>query len=167
MENIFKRLHCRHVASSPAGGLGSSTFQPSIPLLLSSLNSAIVTLNPPGQVNMPWGTWCTVCLEEATTTTAAVGEEATLPACWERPCQMTPSQLSAALCMRSSLRTWRTLRPCGTLGALRSSLALPGAKETSKPNGKIIVEWKKDIGWNDEKRSGDGFGLNHSPTVQM
>lgn len=113
--------------------------------LPSSTQSEILPLSllTPHQVNTPWGTWCTVCLEAATTTTAAVGEEATATACWERPCQMTPSQLSAALCMRSSQRTWRTLRPWGTLAALRSSLASPGAKETSKPNGKIIVEWKK------------------------
>lgn len=150
-ENIalYLRKYGKHLQTSslpPCRVVSSiSTFQLSIPFLLSSLNSAIVTLNPPRQVNTPWGTWCTVCLEAATTTTAAVGEEATPTACWERPCQMTPSQLSAALCMRSSLRTWRTLRPCGTLGALRSSLASPVAKETSKPNGKNIIEWKKNI----------------------
>lgn len=94
---------------------------------------------PPWQVNTPWGTWYTVCLEAATTTAAAMVEEegeATQTAWWESLCQMTRSQLSAAHCMRSLPRTWRTPRPWGTLVALRSSLALPAAKETSKWSGR-------------------------------
>lgn len=165
------REHCQVVTTSMSYSLqqGASALLPVSllpPFFYPVWNSTIVALNPPHQVNTPWGTWCTVCLEAATTTTAAVGEEATAAACWERPCQMTPSQLSAALCMRSSQRTWRTLRPWGTLAALRSSSASPGAKETSKPNGKIIVEWKKKtVKWNE--RWEDGPGLNQSSTAQM
>lgn len=129
------------------------------------------------KVNMPWGTWCTVCLEAATTTTAVVGEEAEEVAptatagWWGRPCRMTPSRLSAARCMRSSPRTWRTPKPWGTLAASRSSLASPAARETSKPNGKTMPCWwggkLKGCGGDDKNGRNDltSQGCEEAPTL--
>lgn len=108
-------------------------------LPVSLISRTLPSLFTPWQVNMPWGTWCTVCPEAATTTTAAEREEAeaTPAAWWGRPCRTTPSQQSAARCTRSSPRTWRTPRPWGTPVASRSSSASPAARETSKQNGKM------------------------------
>lgn len=110
----------------------------------------ILLLHPPfppcPQVSTPWGTWFTVCQEAATTTIAAVVEEAqTAAVWWGRPCRTTPSPLSAAHCMRSSPRIWRTPRPWGTPVASRSSSALHAAKETSKRSGKVLLVWNKHL----------------------
>lgn len=69
---------------------------------------------------MPWGIWSTDC-QALTTATAQRA----------RPCLMTPLLPFAALCMKSSLKTWRMPRPYETQAALRNWLAYLRVKETS------------------------------------
>lgn len=72
------------------------------------------------KASMPWGIWSTDC--QALTT--ATAQQA-------RPCLMTPLLPFAALCMKSSLKTWRMPRPYETQAALRNWLAYLRVKETS------------------------------------